>query len=386
MRMKREKTVMDNPIKTILQPASILAGMIIGAGVFSLPFVFVQAGLSTGFFYLGFFGLIYILLYFLYADVIVRTPGDHRFVGYSKIYLGPIGFWSSLFIGLVQLILVLTVYLILAPSFSRLLISADLTYHFLFFWIIGSVTIFSNSKRLAFLEFLIVIGIAAIMALIFIFGLKGFLTSPISFGLLDISKFLAVGPILFALSGALAIPEMVNYFREAKIPLSFMKRALALGGAIPMIAYGAFVVGVIGLSGSVTEDAVSGLVGSVPQFFLILVGVLGFLALLSSYIIVGDNVRRIIEYDLHLPAWVGGAAAILLPPMLYIAGLQNFIGAVSFIGLFFLPLEAIFIIAIWLRADKISELPSVFVGRFTRACIPAMLLVFFISLFYAIIR
>ena len=375
---------MDLILKNILQPASILAGIIIGAGVFSLPFVFLSAGLATSFFYLIFFGIIYILLYYIYADVIIRTPGEHRFVGYADIYLGKAGFALALAIGLLQLFFVMTIYLILAPSFSKLFISGDYIYHLLVFWLAGSALIFLNSKRLGFSEFLIVAGIALIMAAIFLVGLPGFLSTPISFGNIDLSAFLSVGPILFALSGSLAIPEIIAYFREAKIPLSLLKKSLALGGIIPIIAYGAFVIGILGLSNNVSEDSVSGLIGNVSDPLLWFIGILGILSLISSYLVVGTNVRKIIQYDLNMPALIGGLAAVFIPLILYSAGLQSFLGAVSFVGALFLPLESVLLVAIWLQADKKSEAPPMFVGRWTRLAVPGILLVFFISLFYGI--
>lgn len=370
---------------SILQPASILAGIIIGAGVFSLPFVFLSAGLATSFFYLALFGLVYIFLYFIYADVIVRTAGEHRFVGYADIYLGRIGLLLSLLIGLLQLFFVMTIYLILAPSFSMLFTGGDFLTHFFIFWLAGSALMFLDSKRLGFSEFLIVIGIAVIMADVFFAGLPGFFRSGISFGSLDLSKFLSVGPILFALSGSLAIPEIVSYFREAKIPLSLLKRSLALGGMIPVIAYAAFVIGILGLSNIVSEDSVSGLVGNVPDIFLVFIGILGILSLISSYIVVGANVRKIISYDLGMPAMIGGLAATAVPVMLYFFGFKNFIESVSFVGSLFLPLESILLIAIWIQVNRKSVTPPIFVGRFTRMAVPVILMVFFISLFYAII-
>ncbi len=376
---------MINFLKNILQPASMLSGIIIGAGVFSLPYVFLSAGLATSFFYLGFFGLIYIFLYFIYADIIVRTAGEHRFVGYADIYLGKAGLSISLLIGLLQLFFVMTIYLILAPSFSKLFIGGDAVYHLFAFWLAGSALIFLDSRKLAFSEFLIVIGIALIMALIFFLGLPAFIFSGISFGSLDLSKFLSVGPILFALSGSLAVPEIFGYFRDAKIPLSYMKNSLALGGFVPILAYGGFVMGIIGLSGVVSEDSVSGLIGNVPDILLWLVGILGIFSLVSSYIIVGTNVRKIIRQDLKMQALAGGSAAVFLPIALYFAGFQSFLGAVSFVGTLFLPMESILLILIWLQVNKISKVPPMFAGRWTRIAVPVILFVFFVSLFYAIL-
>lgn len=376
----QKKILMNNILQTLLKPASILSGIIIGAGVFSLPFIFITAGLATSFLYLLFFGFIFILLYIFYADIIVRTPGEHRFVGYARLYLGDWGFFAALFIGLAQLFFVLAIYLILAPSFSQMLFGGSFAYHLLIFWIIGSLTIFSDSRRLADLEFFIVAGIALILALIFFMGIGGFINSPAGFGIPDLTKFLAVGPILFSLSGSLAVTEIVSYFREAKIPISFLRNSLILGGVIPIIAYGAFVLGIIGLSPAVSEDAVSGLIGSISPVLLGIVGILGLLSLISSYVVVGVNIRRIIQYDLSLPKIIGGITAVLAPILLYTLGFQNFIGAVSFVGMIFLPMESILIIAMWLRANRRLESSPILVPNWMQIFIPVILLVFLIAL------
>jgi len=370
--------------KNFILPASILAGTVIGAGMFSLPFVFKEAGLMTSLFYLGIFGLTFIFIYFLYADLILRTSGDHRFVGYAKLYLGDGGFWAALLIGLVQLFFVLTIYLILAPSFSKLFISDGYLYHLLGFWLIGSIAILFDTRRVALTEFLIVGGMVAIIVLIFGFGSQNIFS--INLGDVDISKFLVAGPILFALSGSLAVPEVVSYFRESKIPLSYLKQSLVLGGFLPIIAYIMLVLGIWGSSPVVSEDAVSGLIGQVPMSVLSLMGILGFLSLISSYIVVGLNTRRILEYDLNFSKWLSRILVIVMPLALYFAGLKSFIDLVSFIGLIFMPIESIFIIFMWLGANKKSEMPSMLVGRAVRSGIPILLLLFISVIIYVIIK
>ena len=372
-------------LRAVILPASILSGTIIGAGIFSLPFIFKEAGLSTSFFYLAIFSLVYLFIYFFYGDLIIRTPGEHRFVGYAKMYLGVSGFWAAILIGLIQLFFVLTIYLVLAPSFSRLFIADGHFYHLLVFWLLGSIAILFDTKRVAFLEFLIIGGIIAIIALIFGLGLDGFLTKEIFWDDINLSKFLVVGPILFALSGAIAVPEVVSYFRETNTPISFLKNSLSLGAILPAIIYAGFIAGVLGLSESVTEDAVSGLAARLPIWLLALVGVLGFLSLISSYIVIGLNARRILEYDLSLPGFVSRLLVIFIPVGLYLVGFQSFIGLVSFVGLIFLPLESIFIIFMWLKANKKLATPPILVGRIVKNSVLLLLLVFIMTFIYAII-
>lgn len=369
----------------IILPASILAGTIIGAGVFSLPFVFTKGGLLTGLFYLLLFAVVFILVDLIYADLIIRTPGDHRFVGYSKIYLGKGGFWAAILMGLIQALFVLTIYLILAPSFFKLFIPENTILHLLIFWFLGSAAILLNIKKIALAEFLITIGIILIILFTFVLGAPNFFQREISLFPFDLSNLIVVGPILFALGGRVAVPEIINYFRETKTPLSFLKKSLIVGILGPAVVYFLFVIGILGLSGVVAEDAVSGLIGQVASPVLIAIGVLGLLSLISSYIVIGLNASRIFNYDLAFPNWLSRSLVIFVPPILYFVGFQNFIVLISFLGGVFLPLESIFVLFMWLKANKKSETPPILIGKQVKMIVPVLLLIFFIVLIYAII-
>lgn len=370
----------------IVLPASILAGTVIGAGMFSLPFVFKSVGLSTGFFYLILFSLIYIFIYFFYADLMIRSGGEHRLLGCARIYWGEKGFWAAFFVNLIQLFFVLTIYLVLAPSFLKLFIGGKDIYYILFFWILGSFIILSSTKRIALSEFLITGGMITIIFLVFLMGFKNFFSFSSDFSGFDLSNFFAAGPILFSLAGALAVPEILRYFKESRIPLSYLKTAIIGGSILPVIVYGAFIVGILGLSPVVSEDSVSALVGVLPPFFLALMGILGFLSLISSYIIIGLNIRRVLKYDVGLSGWLSRTLTIFVPIGLYFIGFQNFIRLVSFTGAVFLPLESIFIILIWLKADKKSSSPSILITKSLKLLSPLIILMFFAVFLYAIIN
>ena len=362
----------------------MLSGGIIGAGIFSLPFVFNKFGVLSGLIALFAFAFIYALIYFIYADVVLRTEGEHRFVGYSKIYLGRPGFWASIFIGLIQLLLVLTVYLILAPSFTQLIFGGSYLAHLLFFWLVGSFLILFDGKRVALFEFFIVSGILSIIFFVFIFGI---INADISFNQsFNIDSLGVLGAVIFALSGVMVVPEVVAYFRESSSPLKFLKRSLLLGSFLPALAYFIFVVGILGLSKNVSGDAVSGLVGQAPGWLVIFLGCLGFLSLTSSYVLVSLNTRHILEYDFSMTTRIARSLVVFIPLILYFIGIKEFTEVVSFTGAIFIPLEIILLILIWLRANKLRPTNDFFNSRFTKATIPFLLAVFLIVLVYAIIK
>ncbi|MHB9019861.1 MAG: aromatic amino acid transport family protein [Minisyncoccota bacterium] len=372
--------------KNILLPASILAGSIIGAGIFSLPFVFNKFGLLAGFISLIVFAFIYALIYFIYADIVLRTEGEHRFIGYSKIYLGKFGFWTAIFIGLIQLLLVLTVYLILAPSFTQLIFGGSYVAHLIFFWLIGSLMTLFNTRKIAWFEFLVVSGIFFIIALVFFFGIKNTDLSFVQNFNFNINSLGLVGAVIFALSGVMVVPEVVAYFRESASPLKFLKRSLLLGSFLPALAYIIFVLGILGISKNVSVDSVSGLAGYAPEWLLIFLGCLGFLSLTSSYVLVSLNTRHIFEYDFSLPADLSKFLVGFIPLAFYFLGIKGLTEVISFTGSIFIPLEIIILILIWLKANKLRPTNDFFDSGITKAVTPFLLAVFFIVLVYEIIK
>ncbi len=348
----------------------ILSGTIIGAGVFALPYVFKSSGILLGFLFLGISIWAFCLIHLMYADIIKRTPGNHRFVGYAKMYLGKYAFWSSILMGVVEMILVMVIYLILSESFLNL-IYPDMSQilKVLIFWLFGSFAIFLNVKKLAFTELLVTWGIIGIILSIFIYGFKNLtnLGSGIIFPEVVSLKniFIPLGTILFSLSGSVAIPSLVDYFRGFKSIKSDknLKKSVLLGTIIPGIIYAVFVFGVLSLSyGSISEDSVSGLIDRIHPIFLITIGVLGVLCLWSSYIVVGLNTFNILRFDLKIRKIIRFSAVVFLPIFLYIAGLKSFILLTGIIGGIFLSIECIFIILMWLKVNKVGESRSMFRG------------------------
>lgn len=376
--------------RNFLLPTGLVAGTIIGAGVFALPFIFKVSGLLTGFFYLGLAAVIYVFLHLFYADIIVRTPGEHRFVGYASMYLGRATGWFSILMAVMEMLFVLTIYLILSVSFINLVVPSlpDL-WKLVIFWATGSAAIFLSLKKMTFLEFAIIIGMILIILLIFFLGagnlgklsLAGF--SPNFYSLL-----LPLSPLLFALGGRVAIPPLVNYFHLPGVGHNhrFIRRAIIWGTIIPAVVYGLFALGILGLSQVVSEDSISGLVGQAPSGFLVVFGVLGILTLWSSYIVIGLDVKNVLRYDLKLSKAIRLSTVILAPIALYFVGFQSFIKLVSFVGGIFLALEGIFIVLMWVKVNNVAERKPDVVSKKAMSIAFVCLIILFAALIYEIVK
>lgn len=332
--------------------AGLLAGTIIGAGIFSLPYIFRASGAFAGVTVLFIGAMTYVALYKMYAQIIIATNGDYRFVGYARLYLGRAASYVAILISIVQTVFVLTIYLILSRSFANLIISSGPGLQKLVvFWVIGSAIIFIGIRRIAWLETLITLGMFIVLAVIFIKAAISGTWEPGSLVLPGVGALLLpLGPVLFSLAGRQAIPKIVKLGGDYKKPIAW-------GVIISAVVYLIFAVSVLALSPVVTEDAVSGLASAIPGAMLFaVIGIFGVLSLLSSYGTVGSDVFESLELDLGLPFWVRFLIIVFGPIALYLGGLQDFIALVGFVGGVFVALEGIFIITMWRKAtgNKLS--------------------------------
>ncbi len=329
-------------------PISLLAGTIIGAGVFSLPYVFK----TTGFFLTLVYALVFcgvaITIFSMYADLLGRHPGA-RYVGLMRSYFGKRGYYMSFVLDMFQLFLALTVYVVLSDSFFRLIAPGyDQYVYAIAFWVLGSLALFVRNKKEALEEFFAVLGILIIMLALAILGFKGFAQSGDIFHSVSLEYvFLPFGALLFSFSGRSVIPDLVS-LTEGNI--SILRRSIHWGVLLPLSFYLLFVVGVLGLSPDVSADAVSGLVGHISPHLLIGVGVLGLLALWSSYIAIGENVRKTLMSDVGFPRIAAGLCVVAIPIILYALGLRNFLSLVVIVGGILTATEWMCVVVMWRKS------------------------------------
>ncbi|MEK7611924.1 MAG: aromatic amino acid transport family protein [Patescibacteria group bacterium] len=356
-----------------LLPLGILAATIIGAGFFSLPYFFSSIGIGLGFLLLALAGLAYTIFYFLYADIVVRTKGEHRFIGYARMYLGQNASYIAVATSILGMVFSLTIYLVLSVSFIDLIFPAGPPLaKAMIFWAIGSMAVFFRVKSIALSEFLVMVAIAAIILFLGAIGLpelsvdKLTLSHPLSVGIL-----VPLGAILFSLSGRAAIPEILGYFKALKQGNGrvWMKKILAYGVIVPITLYSIFILAIIALSGTVAEDAVSSLVGSVHPAVLIALGILGLLSIWSSYITVGIDIISSLHYDLHIRREGRFLLVILAPLLFYLFGLTSFVRLVAVSGGIFLSIEGLLVILMWKRANAVLGNEPIFAKHISNLAI-----------------
>lgn len=333
--------------------AAALAGTVIGAGIFGIPFVVSQIGFWPGVVYLLVLGGMMLFLNLLYHQVILQTPGDRQLTGYSQIYLGK---WGK---ALATLAIcsgaygALLAYLIKTGEFLNLIFPGISPNFFSFLvFILASTALVFGLRSISFLQSLLVIALLALVVLISFLGAPQISLTNFA-GFRSRFFFLPYGVILFAFLGASIIPEMEEILRGQSRQL---KKAIVIGSLTPFLVYLLFAAVVVGVCGSLTsDDAIGGLTLFLPAWIIKLGAVLGVLTMISSYLALSYVLREVWFRDFHLPKPTAFLLAILPALIFFLAGAKNFIHVLGITGAISGGLEGILIILLFQRAKKIRR-------------------------------
>lgn len=331
-----------------------LAGTVIGAGIFGLPYAAAKTGILPALIYLIVLTAVMALLHLLYGETVLRTNGKHRLVGYAGLYLGVWGRRLSSFSVIIGSYAALLAYVILGGIFLKTIfggIFGGTAYFYgLIFFFLSAVFIARGLKMVSKLELYLSFFLAAAMI---VFLLKGFFLIDVSNFSMSVNwheMFLPYGVILFALSGVPVIPEVVRVLGNKK---SQLKKAIIWGVLIPALIYFWFIITVFGVSGKETsQDAITGLVPYYGNGIILLGAFIGFLAVITSFLAYGENLKKTFEYDYKFSRKTSLFLALFFPLFLFLIGVNNFISIIGFAGAVTGGIDGALIILTYQKSDR----------------------------------
>ncbi|HOK20639.1 MAG TPA: aromatic amino acid transport family protein [Candidatus Paceibacterota bacterium] len=365
---------LSKKISNYFTTSSILAGTILGAGLFTLPYIFIQSGSLLFIIYLILVTLICLATHLAYGESLLRTEGEHRFIGMAEIYLGK---WAKKLITVTTFISIggcLLAYLIMGGQFLQnfsQIINHPLNQwqSVLIFWLLGSIGTILGIKFVGGGEMISLLVITAFIIVFAILGIPHLNLSSVP--LINFSQFLLpYGVLLFALSGASAVPEIYSYFRKQSITpkeINF-KKPILWGTIIPAILYLIFCLGAVGIMGphNISIDLVPQLVNINPWLGII-TDLLGILLIITSYFILALNFKNSLVFDLNLKNLVAWTVSIFLPLILYQLGIHNFIQIIGFLGAAVLGIESLITFLIHKQSQQKGTVQPLFVLKISPA-------------------
>ncbi|MDP3794754.1 MAG: aromatic amino acid transport family protein [bacterium] len=344
--------------KNFLFATSTLVGAIVGAGIFGLPFAVARSGFAIGVLYIVAFGVVLMLINLAYGEVVLRTPGRHRLIGYATTYLGSWVRPVIVFSTVVNLQGGLLAYLILGGQFAHFLlhpiVGGTAAFWSLTFFAVGALVIWRGLRLVGPLELL--------LDLLFIGALFALAVSVLPFVRLEHLAVVSAAPgavllpfgvTLFALAGWIVVPELRDFFPHGA---GRLRLAIVVGSLIPVLLALLFVTAVVGVTGPLTTpEALGGLQKLLGAPVLIIGSLFGLGAIITSLFIFGLGAKHLFHYDLGLPMPLAWVLAVAPAPLLYLAGATNFITVIAISGTVSTFLEGSAILASYRRALAAGE-------------------------------
>lgn len=333
---------------------ALFAGTIIGVGIFGLPYIASKVGFIPTVAYFLVLGGIVFVIQKVYANIIVNTPGDHRYPGYAEYWLGPkwkkamftsnvIGFSGSLL-----------AYLIVGGTFLSSLMSSSRfeiseVGGVLIFFSIGSLLILWGRKSIASVElWFLVLFILIVIGLTYIGWNKIQFVNLTTFNSANI--FLPFGVVMFSFWGTAVIPEVRDIVGGSK---KILMKVLPAGALVSLIVYTLFVFVTLGISGeSTSQEAVVGLKESLGGNIIIIGYLFGFITTFTSFLTLGLTIKNIYHFDFKIPLVYSWVLACFIPLGLYFIGLTNFIDVIMFIGAVLLGFEGIVLLKMYQKVRR----------------------------------
>jgi len=339
------------------EAVATLVGVIIGAGIFGIPYMVAKAGFLTGALVIIGLGLVVLLLYLYLGEVVLRTKGKHQLTGYAEKYLGIWGKRVMLFSMIIGLYGALTAYLIGEGAALEAIFGwGSPEFYTAVFFIIVSALLYCGLETLEKSELVTVFLILIIVVVIAVFtqphigieNLKGF----------DITKsFIPFGVVLFAYLGMVAVPEAKEILGKNR---KKMKWAVVLGIVIPILIYLAFTFVVVGSIGFERFEMLADnqriatlALGEIihPKLF-VFANVFAVFAMFTSFMAIGYALKEMFMYDYGLSKRQAWGLTCFIPLAVALSGLTDFIQAISISGVIAGGIDAIIILLMFHKAKK----------------------------------
>lgn len=334
---------------------ALLVGTMVGVGIFGIPFAFAKSGFFIGAGWLVFLALITIVYDLAFAELALRTQGVHLMSGYASIWLGPWARRLSFFALVLSGYGTLLAYMIIAGQFLHTILSQFIAinpdlYSILFaaFW---SLMVMVRLKTVAAIDLVIGGAFAATVGLIAAFSAPHIQWGHFM-GITPHFWFLPYGIILFALSGANAVPLQRQLLQGRE---HLLKPAIIAAVTFVSVLYLVFAFAIVGVSGEVTSpESISGLYGMIGGAIIFIGSLFGVMTISTSFLMMGTTLYETFHIDYRIRplfAWL----LVVVPPLFFFwSGLRNFIDVIGLIGGVAVGILTVIVLLAYRRAQRFA--------------------------------
>jgi amino acid permease len=376
---------MKSATKNYFRGASLMVGMIIGVGLFGVPYVIAKSGALIGLAYFVILSVIIVFNHLMYGETLLRTKGNCRLAGLAELYLGKWWKRATIVASTCGFYAVIIAYIILGGQFLYILISPFLggiliIYQIIFFVIMAAILLI-GLRTLVFSEF--VMTVALILAMTVVIAVSATKINFSNLATLNMGEFfMPYGVILFSITGAAAVPEVLEIMSRNK---RNAKSAICWGTILPIFLVICFSMAVLGATGAMTtKDAVSGLGQLFGNWILYVGAAFGLFAVATSFLPLALYAKEQFHFDFKINGFFSWALACLVPFAIFLFGTKDFVKIIGFSGAVFSGFEAFLVIWIYTRARRLGERQPEYAMRLPVAFLAVMGVIFLLGMIYEI--
>lgn len=349
-----------------IEAVAVLVGTIIGAGVFTLPRVAQQSGLMITVFWLGVVLVFVVYLHLAFGEIILRTAKDFRLPGYAGYYLGAPAKKLMLLTTFFTFSFSLLIYLLLAGQFLQTILLSfipigvlPLGFLVIFLWLCLSFILLCKKDRASKVNLILSFCLLILFFVIALYCLPHFRLAKINFfqTALPWGWLVPYGVMFYALNGMVAVPEAAKILKRKKLSGEFLKKTIKIGIFIPAFCYLLFMTAVAGTTGALTTpEAIMGLKTVLGGQAVVLGAILGFFAVVTSYLIFAVYIKNSLINDFQWSPFISYLLVIGGPLVLYFLRLANIVRLISFMGGMLGGFEGAMILLILHKAKERTDL------------------------------
>lgn len=334
---------------TVGEAVFMITGMTIGAGILGLPYVAAAAGLAVGIGYLVVLGVVMLGYNLMLGSIATRARQHLQLQGLAGKYLGR---WAKIIlsaVGLVGGMATLLAYIIGEGDALQSLIGGASFGWSIVFWSAGSVMLWAGLERIKKADVILGATVIGLIVLLSLYLAPHFQPAVLA-GVDWRQFFLPFGVVIFALHGSPAIAEA-----HALLPDGGrrFRRAVTLGTIIPIAVYLLFTVAVVGAMGSATTPiATVGLSQRWGPLLSVMGNLFAILAMATSFMGLGTALIEMFTWDYGLSRLLSLTMVAIIPLILFLSGLRDFIAILAVVGGVFMAIEMVIMTLVYFKAMR----------------------------------
>ncbi len=305
-----------------------LAGITIGAGILTLPYVFSQVGVKIGILELIVVWLIVLLITLYLAEIVLRTKGDHEVTGLAEKYLGKKGKLVLVAVSILYIYGALLAYSIGLGEAVHGIIGTEQTMSSVIVFLLLAAVVFFGLKVVTKAESLLTPFIFFIIILLFFYAFNKIDTTNYTPSYPQ-NILMPLGPLFFALLGFWCVPDMKRIIKDNKK----LKSTIIIGVTIIAISYLLFILIVVGVTGADTTPLFSiGITKYVNHGVGKLIHLFTIFTLTTSFVGLGFTLKEIYQLDYKWKNTVAWCATFVIPFALLFLIEGDFLQIISITG------------------------------------------------------